>query len=193
MDRSRGAVNGRGWLCQVYQCLNLGLGLDTARLLRRCLVGFLVLAGLAATTHVPQEYVFGAGFAALLVWGAIRERARVNEIRALAQRLGFTYLGAAFPGTFPLYRTSSRSARSIVRAALGDRNEKEVILFDCRMGHGKGSFSRTVVAVRGQSVPIRAHWFGPDLLTEQAGDWTVVFRTRGLMLVEEIEALLDAL
>jgi hypothetical protein len=106
--------------------------------------------------------------------------------------MGFTYIGSAVPRSFPLRRTSSRSARSISRAVAGDKGNKELILFDCMLGHGRGRFYRTVVAVRGHDTAFGIARFGPDLATEQVGEWALVFGDRRLLIIEEIEALVSA-
>jgi hypothetical protein len=170
----------------------VGLTLDIARMWQRWLLGLLVLGGLVAMSYIQPLYIIGVAFACLIVWDTLRQRARTQEIRQLAQRMGFTYIGSAVPGSFPLQRTSSRSARSISIAVAGDKGNKELVLFDCMLGYGKGRFYRTVVAVRGQHTAFGVARFGPDLITEQVGEWALVYGDRRLLIIEEIEALVSA-
>jgi hypothetical protein len=159
---------------------------------QRWLVGLLVLGGLVAMRYIPPLYLLVVAVACLIVWDALRQRARTRDIRRLAQRMGFAYVGSALPGNFPLQRTSSRAARSISRAVAGDKGNHELVLFDCKLGLGKGTFRRSVVAVRGQDAAFGTARFGPDIVAEQVGEWAVVYGDRRLLLIEEIEALVSA-
>src|SRR5260370_37331781 len=104
---------------------------------------------------------------ALVVRSLIQDKQRTKLIREFALRMGFSFLGHSLPKSYPMQHTSSRLAHSICRVMTGDRRNKEVLLFDCRLGHGKGTFSRTVVAVRGEPSDFGWSRFGPDLSTTQ--------------------------
>lgn len=142
--------------------------------------------------YIPPLYIMGGAFAACLVWEILRQRARTQEIRQLAQRMGFTYIGSVVPGIFPLPSKSSGSTQSMCRAIAGDRGNRELVLFDYRVGQGKGSFFRTVAAVRGPDTAFGIARFGPDLVAEQVGEWALVYGDRRLLTIEEIEALVAA-
>lgn len=132
--------------------------------------------------------------AVLVVRELIHDRERTKLICAFASRMGFTFLGDSLPRSFPIHRTSSGTARSIRRVFAGDRKKKEIVVFDCRLGDGKGSFSRTMVAARGDPSVFGWSRFGPDLETEQVDEWTLVYGSKRLLLLKEIEALVsDAL
>ena len=105
--------------------------------------------------------------------------------------MGFTFLGDTLPKGFPIHRTSSRLAHSIRRAFTGDRKKKEILVFDCRLGYGKGTFSRTVVAARVDPTVFRWASVGPDLNSERVDEWTVIYTSNRLLLVEEIDALVS--
>jgi hypothetical protein len=177
---------------EMFEQSQVGLGLDLARMWQRWLLGLLFVACLIATASFSPLYIMGVAFAGLIIWDTLRQRARTQEVRQLAQRMGFTYIGSAVPRSFPLQMTSSGSARSISRAVAGDRDNKELVLFDCMLGHGRARFYRTVVAVRGQDSVFGIARFGPDLVTEQVGEWALVYGDRRLLLIEEIEALVSA-
>jgi hypothetical protein len=70
----------------------------------------------------------------------------------------------------------------------------------CRIGEGKGSWRRTVVAAEGKPDIFRSVPFVLNLSSEQAGDWTVLYQPKsyripspGLMATSEVEALLQLL
>jgi len=155
------------------------------------------LVAVPAKVGVAQNTAFlsvvGAGCAFLIIRGLLRERARTKDIREFAQRMGLLYLGAAVPKSFPLHRTSSRQARSITRAVAGDRGQKELVVFDCKLGYFERTFFRTVVAVRGGQAGFGPCQFGAGLVTEQVGEWTLVYGSDRQLLLEEIEALVSAI
>lgn len=74
-----------------------------------------------------------------------------------------------------------------------------MISFDCRIGTGKGSWRRTVIAVQA-SPDVFGTTFNPDLVIERAGEWSIMYEPwklslipAGLMPVSEIEGHLDAI
>ena len=117
----------------------------------------------------------------------IRDKERTKLITKFASDMGLTFLGNSLPSYFPIQQTSSRLAHSIRRVVIGE----EVLLFDCRIGHGKGSRGRTVVAARGEPSVFGWARFGPDLATEQAGEWTLVYGSGRVLQLEEIGALMS--
>jgi hypothetical protein len=64
-------------------------------------------------------------------------------------------------------------------------------VFDCTIGYGRRCRPRTVVAARGQSGGFGWARFGPDLVTEEVGEWSMVYSSNRLMSIEEIEALVS--
>jgi len=69
----------------------------------------------------------------------------------------------------------------------------EIILFDCQIGYGKGRFTQTLVAVRGLKEAYVPPRFVPNLITEQIDDWTLIYQPKGVLLPEEIEALVSSI
>ncbi len=127
----------------------------------------------------------------------LSERKRTKQIRHYAESTGLTYIGTALPKSFPLSQTSVSWASSIQNAVAGDKNNKELLIFDCQLGTGKGRRMLTVVAVRGSAESFGTARFGPDLTTETVDGWTLIHRPprflsfSGVLPLEEIEALLS--
>jgi hypothetical protein len=143
----------------------------------------------AASIALGVNNIVYAALCSYVAWCLFRQYERRKEIQQFAQSTGFSFLGGSLPPTFPMQQTSSRWARSIGHAVMGDRNKKRLVLFDCRMGGGKSRFQRSVLAVRGQDHAFGVAQYGPDLLTEKVGDWTLVYGGHRLLSMEEIEAL----
>ena len=179
----------------MFEQHNTELGFDAHRLLLSMLAGvlLLVIAGVISTLSGASDYFFlwalGLAIVVSIVRQLVRDKRRKKDIREFALRLGFTYLDSALPTSFPLHRTSSSRARSISGAGAGELSHKEILFFDCELGHGKGRFSRTVVAMRGERADFGAARFGPDLSTEEVGGWTVVYGERRLLQIGEIDSL----
>ena len=152
--------------------------------------------GLLSVFYLGTNVVFilWIGFLlAVLVRDLIQDRQRTRLIRDFASRTGFSSLGACLPKSFPMLDTSSGWARSVIRAFAGDKNNREVLVFDCWVGHGKGSFRRTVVAVRGKSADFGWARFGPGPETLEVGGWAVVYGSKRLLGLGEIAELIAEL
>jgi hypothetical protein len=82
----------------------------------------------------------------------------------------------------------------------GELKGVRIVIFDCRIGQGKGSWRRTIIAAKSnadifESVPMIL-----DLIREPAGDWTVLYQPKtyqivppGLVAVPELDGLLELL
>jgi hypothetical protein len=137
-----------------------------------------------------------AGF---IIWSLLSERKRTKQIRQYAESTGLTYIGAALPKSFPLSQTSVSWASSIKNVVAGDKNGKELLIFDCQLGTGKGRRMLTVAAVRGPVESFGPARFGPDLIMESVDGWTLIHRPHrflsfsGVLPLEEIEALFSGI
>jgi len=136
------------------------------------------------------EFIVFGGLACFIVWTLVRRWKRAKQIRQYARSKGYTYIGAALPKSFPFSQTSVSRARSITNAVAGDQSGKELLLFDCVLGSGKARRTQTVVAVRAPEESFGPARLGPFLMTEEAGDWALVYRPNQLLPLEEIDALL---
>ena len=137
-------------------------------------------------------YIVAAALACFVVWQLARERARTKQIRVYARDSGFTYIGAALPRGFPLGKTSLRDA-TVSNAVAGEKDNAELVLFDCRIGTGKGRCTQTLVAVRGLNKEFGAAWFDPNLITERVDDWTLIYLYGRVLTPEQIEALVSSI
>jgi hypothetical protein len=128
----------------------------------------------------------------------LRERRRSETIRALAIRSGFSYLGRGVPRSLSLSGTPMVRASSIWNVIDGDRPGIRIIAFDCRIGTGKGSWRRTVIAVKTDNDSAVSS--NRDLAVDHSADWTILYKPKtfflipaGLMTVNELEARLNAI
>jgi hypothetical protein len=141
----------------------------------------------------PFLYILGALFVCSIVWHVFRERARTKQIRDFSARRSLTYLGNAVPRSFPLHRAKAFEwGRSVRRVFVGSNASKDLVVFDCTVGYGRGRRARTVVAARGQSGGFGWARLGPDLLSEEVGEWSIVCGSDRLMSIEELEDLVSA-
>jgi hypothetical protein len=135
----------------------------------------------------------------IVLW--LQEHIRAYAIRHLARRLSLTYLGKrALPGALSLYGTpfNDLSSSSVSNLIDGERGKIRVIAFDCRVGAGKGSWQRTVIAARSESDVFGGKKFNPDLAVDRSAAWQILYYPRGLenkglMPVAELEAHLEAI
>jgi hypothetical protein len=144
-------------------------------------------------------FVIGAIYAATQ-W--IKDRRRATAIRALAHRLGFSYVAKSkLPEALSLYGTPLANPTSTWNIIDGERDKIRVIAFDCQIGSGKGSWRRTAIAARTTSEVFGAVAFNPDLAIGRSGGWMILYYPQqlnpplrqGLMPVAELEAHLEAI
>jgi hypothetical protein len=147
-----------------------------------------------STLQICLLLICGAVLGAILSMLYWRSRQRIKAIRALANRLGFTYIGEALPRSLSLRGTSLEAATAVWNVIDGERNKLRLIAFDCRIGVGKGSWRRTVIAAQTDSDIFGIVSFNRDLTVERSGDWMFLYQPKtffippGLMSIDEIEA-----
>ena len=142
-------------------------------------------------------WLIGAGLLLAILY--LRQSRRAAAIRALATQLGFHYLGRGVPRSLTLNGTQLDGATSLWNVIDGERQGVRVIAFDCRIGAGKGSWRRTVIAAESDGDVFGAVPFDRDIMVERSGNWIILYQPKafslippGLMSVTEIEAHLNA-
>jgi hypothetical protein len=146
-------------------------------------------------------FVVPAAFLAFLAWRWWRGRVRAGEVRALAATHGFHYLGEALPRSLDLAGSLLASASSVWNVIDGEPQGTKIVAFDCKIGEGRGSFRRTVVAVAAQAgISTVFSRFDPGLRQEQVKDWVLIYRPEdfslidmGLTPISELQAYLEAI
>lgn len=123
----------------------------------------------------------------VIVWALVQERDRTKHFRLYARNAGFTYIGVALPRSFPFGRTSVR-AGTIRNAVAGEKDNTELVFFDCRIGR----FTQSLVAVRGFDKGFGSARFDPNLTTERVDDWTLIYRYGKQLRPQEIEDLISS-
>jgi len=146
-------------------------------------------------------FVFFAGAAVvLLLVFYLVERQRTAAIRALATRLGFHFLGNALPRSLTLSGTPFSSYSKVWNVIDGEPHGVRMIACDCRVGVGKHSWRRTVIAVESASYSSPALPFNPEMTIDTVGNWKIIYRPKalinvsisGLMPLEELESYLNS-
>jgi hypothetical protein len=150
-------------------------------------------------TWTWPDYILLAIFASVVCWNEWRSRARVTNIRALAESRGFHFLGKSLPNSVPAKRLPN-APTSVWNVIDGDVRGVRVIAFDCRFGHGRGSWRRTVIAFSGGQDRPQATMFNTDVVKEHIADWLFLYHPKGtrffpddLMPISEIQAYIESI
>lgn len=126
---------------------------------------------------------------------------RKRALAAWALANGFKALGKSLPKEIDLSPTDLIWASAFWNVYEGTVRNLRVVIFDCRIGRGKGSWCRTGIAVQTPTDPFRGPVFrSPNVDT--AGDWQILYAPRnndgvhftsGLMPVDEIGGNLQSI
>lgn len=144
-------------------------------------------------------FAVGLGLvAAALVHQAGRWRA--GAIRQLATRFGLHYIGDALPKSLTLSGTPFERYSKVWNVIDGEPGGVRIIAFDCRVGRGKSSWLRTVIATENTAGVSEIVAPNQDMTMDSAGRWKILyhpkaffnFRIVGLMPVQELESYLNA-
>jgi len=145
-------------------------------------------------------YVWLIGLVVLLTILYLQERRRSANIRSLAKRSGFHFLGRGVPRSLSLRGTPLERATSIWNVVDGDGSGVRMIAFDCKIGAGKGAWRRTVIAVEAHDKVLNQLASHSDLTVDHSGSWAIFYRPKSwsvfhaaLMPVDELEARLKAI
>jgi len=145
-------------------------------------------------------YIFGVVVGLLLAIPYFLHRLRAAAIRDLTTRLGFHYLGGTLPKSFSFSEAPLDRLSSVWNVIDGERHGTRIIAFDCRIGSGKGSWRRTVIAAKSPDDVSKGATFSHDLRVDRSGSWTILYQPptislipAGLMPVTELKAHLNAI
>jgi hypothetical protein len=144
--------------------------------------------------------VMACAFAVMLLMFGLVEWRRTAAIRAIASRSGFHYLGEALPRSLRLEGTPFDRASRVWNVIDGEPHGVRLIAFDCRVGIGKQSWRRTVIAVEsgGNPFPQMLH---PGMNIDTSGSWKILYRPKAffaisipaLMPLQELESYLNGI
>lgn len=117
---------------------------------------------------------FGITAAAVIVALAIRQaRQRTRDLAALAQNIGFTFLGEAWhgPKLSSMYKTSllQRTRGGFSNVMIGRRGEFDVGVFDYSHGQGKSRVTLTLVSFS-QDAELPPFELRPENIFDKIGD-----------------------
>jgi hypothetical protein len=149
---------------------------------------------------IPLILMVGLGVLVLYVLRS-SEKYRAGAIRTLASRSGLHYLGNALPKSLTLEGTPFHLASKFWNVLDGEPSGTRIMAFDCRVGEGRYSWRRTVIAVESDDSPLARLPLHPNMTIDRSGQWHVLyhpraafaFRGTGLTQVEELEATLKAI
>ena len=141
-----------------------------------------------------------AALASFFLWSEILDRRRAREMARLASSLGLKAWGNQLPQDLSLAGTPMADRSAIWNVLEGVQNGIPVIVFDCRIGTGKGSWRRTVIAARANRDVFATVPSDASYTVDQSGDWmvfyspkTMSFLGQRLMPISELEARLSTL
>jgi hypothetical protein len=105
----------------------------------------------------------------------LMEQHRSTAVKVLAAGLGFQFLGEGVPRSLSLQGSPFERATRIWNVIDGDRLGIRVIAFDGRIGQGKRSWSRTVIAINSKDGSFAME---RGLSIARSGDWTIFMSRR---------------
>jgi hypothetical protein len=76
-------------------------------------------------------------------------------------------------------------ATSVWNVIDADCGGRRVICFDCRIGFGKGSWRRTVIAAKGPS-DVFDTTLTADLTVDQCGEWSIMYEPKRMSLIPRL-------
>lgn len=125
----------------------------------------------------------------------ILEYVRARDMRSLALRLGFQYVGRPLPDSFQMSCYPPDEIRVVSNVIESKRSGMRVLIFDSVIGERKG-YCCTFIAVQTDRNPFGSD--DPREKTIQSCGWTALYRTRflqtpGTLSVQRIEEHLSLL
>lgn len=144
--------------------------------------------------------VWMTGLGALFVASVLGDRKRAKLMGDLASRIGFKMWGDKLPPELSLVGTPMARATATWNVMEGTQNGVPTIAFDCRMGTGKASWRRTVIAARSRRDVFAVVPSDSSYTVDRSGEWIILYAPksgftvwRSLMPIAELEARLSTL
>jgi hypothetical protein len=144
--------------------------------------------------------VWVAALVGFFLWSALNDRRRAKDMTTLASTLGLKSWGDKLPGDLSLDGTPMADISATWNVLEGVHNGIRFVVFDCRIGTGKASWRRTVIAARATWDVFATVPSDLSYTVDQSGEWmvfyspkTVSFIGQRLMPIAELEARLSTL
>ena len=128
------------------------------------------------------------------------DRYRADAIRGLATNAGMHYLGNALPKSLTLKGTPFDRISKVWNVMDGEPCGTRIRAFDCKVGAGRQSWRRTLIAVESNGNAFGHLPLQSDMVIDRSGKWQILYhpeghfnlRIAGLTPLEELEANLNA-
>jgi hypothetical protein len=134
------------------------------------------------------------------LWSALADRRRAKDLTTLASTLGLKPWGDQLPGDLSLTGTPVANRSATWNVLEGVQNGIRFVVFDCRIGTGKASWRRTVIAARADRDVFATVPSDFSYTVDRSGEWmvfyspkTVSFLGQRLMPIGELEARISSL
>jgi len=141
-----------------------------------------------------------AALASFFLWSAFDHGKRARDMARLASALGLKPWGDKLPSDLSLTGTPFADRSATWNVLEGVQNGIPFIVFDCRIGTGKGSWQRTVIAARTNRDVFATVPSDFSYTVDKSGDWmifyspkTLSFVGQKLMPIAELEARISTL
>ncbi len=151
----------------------------------------------------PSDVVIAlwvATLASFFLWSAVNHRRQAKDMARLASTLGLKSWGDRLPKDLSLAGTPLAGRSATWNVLEGAQNGIPFIVFDCRIGTGKGSWERTVIAARASRDVFATVPSDFSYTVDQCGEWMVFYPSKSisffgqrLMPIAELEARISTL
>jgi hypothetical protein len=144
--------------------------------------------------------VWVAALANVFLWSSIDDRRRARGIARLANTLGLKARGDQLPADLSLVGTPMANRSTTWNVFEGMQSGIPFVVFDCRIGTGKASWRRTVIAARASRDVFATVPSDYSYTVDHCGEWmvfyspkTMSFFGQRLMPIAELEARISTL
>ena len=144
--------------------------------------------------------VWVPALASFFLWSTIDDWRRAKGMARLASTLGLKAWGNQLPADLSLAGTPMANRSATWNVLEGVQKGIPFVVFDCRIGTGRGSWRRTVIAARASRDVFATVPSDHSYTVDQSGEWmvfyspkTMSFFGQRLMPISELEARLSTL